>query len=543
MSFPPSEIIKNRFLGFLIWQSISSTIIFFLCKICLLSFFSPNPFSLSLYSIIAFVIFQISLLCFSSSLYYLSSPQPKQPASFPELALSLGRFLLNSVVGGGSSDLFTPNVRNRVNTTLGFMIFVLFSGLWGSLSVVSLCRNSYSFDEQRLVGLGFRGFLFGLIYGLHYVYNKRWVLVFPIIQRTSLFSFKMGVPSAIKEAVKLSSVSFLCSVLLVVLLPHYFNNQNNIGRFIAEQIIFYIGSSAVSLCWELSHHLHQVFHTKRCTFAPSKGSAAAETNPSEPLLAALEESTPRSLLQYLAYLDLCMVCDSNVDLWRRAAFFEESGETYKRVIAVCLRPVEDLTSKLADGLEGSSVDKSDQISHQLRSPTDTRSDAKLHQAFNDFQFYVWCVRTAASLTARSHKDDRFGVAQLAGCNASVVSTLLSCLLAVEACMGKKTNLQAPHLMGAANIKWAPLHNSGRREGPTATTGKKRGGPLHAKAYAMADVLRTSLYIIVSEFHSEMIGSAKTGILEKDWIVTSKPLYSTRDILVQKLGLFLEYRAC
>lgn len=80
-----------------------------------------------------------------------------------------------------------------------------------------------------------------------------------------------------------------------------------------------------------------------------------------------------------------MVCDSNVDLWRRAAFFEESGETYKRVIAVCLRPVEDLTSKLADGLEGSSVDKSDQISHQLRSPTDTRSDAKLHQAFNDSQ--------------------------------------------------------------------------------------------------------------------------------------------------------------
>ncbi|MCL7033632.1 hypothetical protein MKW94_015773 [Papaver nudicaule] len=313
--------------------------------------------------------------------------------------------------------------------------------------------------------------------------------------------------------------------------------------FIAEQIVLYIGSTAVSLCWELCHHLHQVLHTKRCIFAPSKGSAAAETNPSEPLLAALEESTPRSLLQYLAYLDLCMVCDSNVDLWRRAAFFEESGETYKRVIAVCLRPVEDLTSKLADGLEGSSVDKSDQLSHQLRSPTDTRSDAKLHEAFSDFQLYVWCIRAAASLTARSHKDDRFGVAQLAGCNASVVSTLLSCLIAVEACMGKKTNLQAPHLMGAANIKWAPLNNSGRRDGPSVTVGKKRGGPLHAKAYAMADVLRTSLYIIVSEFHSEMIGSAKTGILDKDWIVTSKPLYSTRDILVQKLGLFLDYRAC
>ncbi|KAF9624075.1 hypothetical protein IFM89_007773 [Coptis chinensis] len=351
----------------------------------------------------------------------------------------------------------------------------------------------------------------------------------------------MGIPSAITKAVKLSSVSFLCSAVMVVFLPDQFKSRGTIWKFIMEQLIFYVGSIAVSLCWELSHHLHQVLHTKRCSFAPPKGSAAAETNPSEPLLAALEESTPKSLLQYLAYLDLCMVCESNVDSWRRAAFFEETGETYRRVIAVCLRPLEQMTSLLVEGLEGSSTEKADQLSHQLRSPTETVNELKLYESFNDFQLCVWCARTVSALTARSRKDDRFGVAQLAGCNAAVVSTLLSSLVAVEVCMGKKTHLQAPQLVGPTSIKWATL-NAGKRVGTTSFNGKRRGGPLHAKAYATADVLRTSIYLIVSVFHDEMLGSTKAGILPKDWIIDNKPLYGTREMLLQKLSLFMDFRA-
>lgn len=82
-----------------------------------------------------------------------------------------------------------------------------------------------------------------------------------------------------------------------------------------------------------------------------------------------------------------MVCENNVDTWRRAAFFEETGETYKRVIAVCLKPLEQLASRLGEAL-GNSSDKSTQLSSQLNSPTDARLDLKHVEELYNFQVHV-----------------------------------------------------------------------------------------------------------------------------------------------------------
>uniref|UniRef100_A0A2P2PL05 Uncharacterized protein n=1 Tax=Rhizophora mucronata TaxID=61149 RepID=A0A2P2PL05_RHIMU len=106
-------------------------------------------------------------------------------------------------------------------------------------------------------------------------------------------------------------------------------------------------------------------------------------------------------------------------------------------------------------------------------------------------------------------------------------------------MGKKTNLQPLNqLMGPASIKWATM-NTGRRD---VSMSKKRFGPVHSKAYAMADVLRTSIYCIVNAFHHEMLHNAKVGLLEKDWIISGKPPFGTHELLLQKLRLFLDFRA-
>lgn len=417
--------------------------------------------------------------------------------------------------------------------------FVTVSALSGFVSVVSLGATA-ELRGLQLIGLGFRGFALGLVYGFHYVYKRRWALEFPIIQRPPFFSFKMCFPSAFMQALKLSVAAFILSAIMVIFLPCQLKNHLTVGKYIVEQIVFYIGSLAILLCWELSHNLNQVLNTKRFVFAPPKGSAAAETNPSEVLFSTLEKSSPGSLLQYLAYLDLCMVCESNVDTWRRAALFEESGETYKRVIAVCSRPLEQLASKLGEGLESCSDDKSKHLSHQLRSPTDLSLDLIGQEPFNDIQLCTWCARTVASLTARSHKEDRFGVAQLSGCNANGVTTLISCLINVEIVMGKKTNLQSQNLMGPAAIKWATL-NGGRRD--VVVAGKKKSSHLYSKAYAMADVLRTSIYCIVSAFHGEMLNLAKAGLLEKDWVISKKLPCGNREVLLQKLRSFLDFREC
>ena len=116
-------------------------------------------------------------------------------------------------------------------------------------------------------------------------------------------------------------------------------------------------------------------HTRRCSFTPPQSTASAETNPTDYILETLELSDPRSLMQYLAFQDLCAVSKCNIEPWRRGAFFEESGETYKRIVTACLKPLEDFTIKIAEALEGFFSDKPELLLQQ----------SKLYGAFSDLQ--------------------------------------------------------------------------------------------------------------------------------------------------------------
>ena len=57
-----------------------------------------------------------------------------------------------------------------------------------------------------------------------------------------------------------------------------------------------------------------------------------------------------------------MVSESNLEPWRRGAFFEESGETYKRIVTACLKPLEEFTSIIARALEEYSTESLSQQS-------------------------------------------------------------------------------------------------------------------------------------------------------------------------------------
>lgn len=125
-------------------------------------------------------------------------------------------------------------------------------------------------------------------------------------------------------------------------------------------------------------------------FAPPLGTSLAETQPSEQLLSMLEDLDNPSLAQHLAYLDLCIVAESNVDTWRRTAFFEETGETYKRINAACLGPLDNLTLRLAKGLEIFETKTGDFLKQQVQSQGMNKKieSISVKEIFRDIQVHI-----------------------------------------------------------------------------------------------------------------------------------------------------------
>ncbi|KAI3679354.1 hypothetical protein L2E82_51434 [Cichorium intybus] len=505
------------------WQFFQSAIIYFLCKPLISSLAPLTTHSAAAYSLCTtlvnplmtltllrervydFHLFLLSNQMFSNRFSLIFSPPPVHQLSPIKFLIGVCKLIF---VNEGQPMTFDQ--KQRVGVTFKFLHFLAFSGLTASVSVNSI-SGCYTY------GALVRGFVVGLFYASHY---RRWVLDFPIVQRRPFFLYKLGFLKAVTRALKLSSAGYL----LTLVVPVFINYKSELATrdLIMEQIVFYLALVVVFLCWELNRNLMKVLFTKRLIFAPPKESEAAQLNPSDHLLTVLEDTTLPHDVRYLVYYDLLLVSESNVEKWRRDALFEETGDTYRRVITACLKPLEQLILDLT--------------SNHLPSST-----SRLNEPFYDFQILTWCSRIVSSLTVRSQKEDRFGVAHFTGSNAATITTLLSSLVVVEAFMGKETQLPSTNQCLTCHAYFRATVLRSTRE-DTITRLYQKNIPQYSKAYSMADILRTSIYQIVSLFHQQMLASSKAGRLQKEWITSDKPLYGSGELLVHKLCMFLEFEA-
>lgn len=104
------------------------------------------------------------------------------------MEILFGVFRLLFLSGAGP---FGSEGRRRVGVSLGFLGFVGFCGVSGAVAVGSVCWSCMEFGGS-FKGLGFKGFVVGLIYALVFVFKKRWIIEFPIVQVSSLFFDYMG---------------------------------------------------------------------------------------------------------------------------------------------------------------------------------------------------------------------------------------------------------------------------------------------------------------------------------------------------------------
>lgn len=547
------DVEAKRWLRCMIWQAVGSTTVWLVWQ----STFSSTAgkylwFVPSLWTCFWFLVFQVSQLLFLIGKLFVTTFQEKEAASVLDLISGVWKMTCNMVVGSSWEPEAARHLSVKIRTTKDRIVFVLVCTISGFLSLLALAST-----QQRLPNLldiGVRGAALGLVYACLHLFQKKEVLTFPIIQRSFAYSLKIGSSQVLVTSVKLAVVvvpvaeifaGFITAERKFALRDIF---ADGFSFFIWQQIVFVFGAICATVCWELCHHFVQVIQTRRHVFAPPLGSTLAETQPSEQLLSMLEDVDNPSLAQYLAYLDLCIVAESNVDTWRRTAFFEETGETYNRIITSCLGPLDNLTLRLAKGLEIFETKSGDFLKQQVQSQGLNKKPESIgvKEIFRDLQLCAWCARTVSSLTATSRLEDRYGVAQLSGCNKATLSSLLSCLLVVEVYLGRRSSARGVGFVGPNSIKWT-VPSQGNVGDVTRRKGSPfgKGSVMHKKAYALADILRTSVYQIIAVFGEEMVGGSASGkgvaVAERDWLSEKPPLYGTHEMHVQKLSLFLEYR--
>eukprot|EP00249_Psilotum_nudum_P007065 c20284_g1_i1 orf=597-2279(-) len=558
MALDPSllrNIVRRRWLRCAILCSAISSFLWLVCVSCLSRFarwyLHSSGLMLSWRAVGGGVAFLVAQVIFLLGEMVVTAAEDENSVAVGDIAFGVVKLAWSGIVGSRinvspSNDVAV--LARKLQTTANRFLFTIACATAGFLSMA--CLRWASLEEKGPFVKAFHGAVLGLVYAIVHIYRKKMILSFPIIQRGIFFGFKMGFQEAAWNSLKLSAMPtiFVEMVVLVV------NSRAITVVWSQKALLAHVTTALfcdtfIAFCWELCHHLCQVVHTSRHRFSPSFGTSAAETTPHDLLLMALEKTEKNSVIHYLAVLDLCTVSESNVDAWRRGALFEESGETYQRVITECLRPLDMLTMQLASYVNGSYIDgDKDILKHQMQSHGYSwkSKGGSIDQIFKDLQLCSWCARSAAALTSCSKNEDMYGVAQLRGCNSAVVSSLLSCLLVTEVSLGRRRNTQYLNLIGPNNIRWTvPSRGMFEDIGIRHHLPFKKKTALHKKAYAMADIICISLYQIVNVFKDEIASSISTSksssLAERDWLGNSKPLYESHETHLQMLSLFLEFK--
>ncbi|CAM6086430.1 unnamed protein product [Calypogeia fissa] len=564
-SFAWREVVGKRWMRCGVWQAAISSIVFlvweFVLKLCFRRGDGgyESPILAALWTCLRFVLFQTSQMFFLLGQTFISEPGESEMASMGDLAAEFWKRVWRAALGVRGEEFMAKDafeMRMKVRARLDYIVFTILCVFSGFLGFISLLSSPLSSMGISCLDMGLRGVTLGFVYAALQSYQKKIGLSVPIIQRRFYFSFKMGIPPAVNTSclLALALLPFGETVSQIFAFERGVKSDSeSLTSAFWWQPWFVAGAFVISLCWEVGHHLVQVFHTTLHEFAPPLGSPSAEKNSTDLLLMILEEPPEEtgSLVQYHAFLDLCNVSETNVDTWRRAAIFEETGDTYRRLINLCLKRLDGLTAILAQGLEGTEADKGiDSLRRQIESlDGDYRrlisQQGDLSSSSQDFQVSALCARTVASLTSSSRSEDKYGVAQLHCCNAAVISSLLSCLLVLEVYLGRRSSASGV-TFSQKSVNWTV---PGR--GAFVEKDKRKNNPfgkrtiLHKKAYALGDVLRTCLYQIVYAFSEEMVvvGSGGKGNLlaVKDWVSEKKPVYGTQDMHIQKLIAFLPYQ--
>lgn len=343
------------------------------------------------------------------------------------------------------------------------------------------------------LGIGFHPFrdvaggLLGIVIASHGVFNRRYVLRFPVIQRGRFSRFKGQVPyaactSAVEAVVALGMALALWRISLINALyaPSLVleTSMGGVLRVLWDLML-------ISLAWELCVVLVQIMHTQELSSVflsqrrpvsrfsrDSSGALDGTDLLLEGVRHAAESEKSRSsddeniiALCVFAWLQISLH-----DPTRRKRVFDDTvHQSWNKMMASCCSVVSTLTTDLQGYTEQhNKVMRERKIWHQtlakkawawvtierihrsLMERAKPSPTCVMRGLFSNGQVLVWAVRAMAHLIVASKTEDRVGVVQSSEALWHVLHCFIECIIAIE-------ELVEIHMPNASSL----LSNGGR----------------------------------------------------------------------------------